>query len=280
MLWGASFLFMRMGAAEFGPVPTAGLRVGLASLFLIPVLLLRGEWPVLRKHWKPAMLSGIINSAIPFALFAYAVMHMATGMTSILNASTPLFGAVIAWLWLGDRIGGLRVLGLIVGFAGVAMLALHDKPVSAANGWQGYSAMLACLLASLSYGLAASFAKKYLVGIPALATATGSMIGATLGLLIPTVLLWPSTTPSAHAWWAIAALALLCTSVAYILYFRIIQVAGPSRAIAVTFLAPVFALVYGNWFLSEPITAWMLGGGAVIISGTMLATGLIGKRRA
>ena len=102
-LWGASFLFMRMGAAEFGPVPTAGLRVGLASLFLIPVLLLRGEWPVLRKHWKPAMLSGIINSAIPFALFAYAVMHMATGMTSILNASTPLFGAVIAWLYRTRR---------------------------------------------------------------------------------------------------------------------------------------------------------------------------------
>ncbi|MCS4295589.1 drug/metabolite transporter (DMT)-like permease [Comamonas sp. BIGb0152] len=280
VLWGASFLFMRLGAAQFGAIPTAGLRVILASLFLLPLMLVRGEWPALRKHWKPVLFSGIINSAIPFSLFAFAVVHMPTGMASVLNASTPLFGAIIAWLWLGDRITALRVLGLMMGFTGVALLALHDKPASAtATDWSAYAAMAACLCASLSYGVAASFAKRYLVGVPPLATATGSMVGASLCLLLPTIAMWPSQMPSWSSWLAIAALALLCTSVAYILYFHIIQTAGPSRAIAVTFLAPVFALVYGNWFLAEPITAWMLGCGAIIIGGTMLSTGLIGGKR-
>ncbi len=279
VLWGASFLFMRMGASEFGAVPTAGLRVGMAAAFLIPVMLWRGEWPALRKHWRPILLSGLINSAIPFALFSYAVIHMATGMASILNAAAPLFGAIVAWLWLGDRITRLRLAGLAMGFAGVALLAMHDKPVSVAgSGWAGYTAIAACLCASLSYGIAASFAKKYLAGIPPLATATGSMIGAALGLLIPTLWLWPAQVPGLQSWLAVGALALLCTSVAYIIYFRIIQTAGPSRAIAVTFLAPVFALIYGNLFLGEPITAWMVGCGAIIICGTMLSTGLIGKK--
>lgn len=281
VLWGASFLFMRLGAAQFGPVPTAGLRVTMAALFLLPVMVLRGEWPALRQHWKPVLFSGLINSAIPFALFAYAVVHMPTGMASVLNAAAPLFGAVVAWLWLGDRITRLRAIGLLMGFAGVALLALHDRPASStgSNDWAAYTAIGACLCASLSYGIAASFAKRYLVGVPPLATATGSMIGASLALLLPTIVLWPAQTPGAGSWWAVAALALLCTSVAYILYFRIIQSAGPSRAIAVTFLAPVFALLYGNWFLSEPITAWMLGCGVVIIGGTMLSTGLIGTKR-
>ena len=280
ILWGASFLFMRLGASQFGPVPTAGLRVALAALFLLPVMVLRGEWPALVRHWKPVLFSGLINSAIPFALFSYAVVHMPTGMASVLNAAAPLFGALVAWLWLGDRITRLRAMGLLMGFAGVALLALHDKPVHAGgNNWAAYTAIGACLCASLSYGVAASFAKRYLVGVPPLATATGSMIGATLGLLLPTIALWPTHTPPLSSWLAIAALALLCTSIAYILYFRIIQSAGPSRAIAVTFLAPVFALIYGNLFLSEPITAWMLMCGAIIIGGTMLSTGLIGGKK-
>ncbi len=281
VLWGASFLFMRLGAAQFGPVPTAGLRVSMAALFLLPVMVLRGEWPALRQHWKPVLFSGLINSAIPFALFAFAVVHMPTGMASVLNAAVPLFGAVVAWLWLGDRITRLRAIGLLMGFAGVALLALHDKPASStgSSDWAAYTAIGACLCASLSYGIAASFAKRYLVGVPPLATATGSMIGASLALLLPTIALWPAQTPGTGSWLAVAALALLCTSVAYILYFRIIQSAGPSRAIAVTFLAPVFALLYGNWFLNEPITAWMLGCGVIIVGGTMLSTGLIGAKR-
>ena len=279
-LWGASFLFMRLSAPAFGPVPTAGLRVSLAALFLLPLLLQRGEWPVLRRHWPALLLNGIVNSAIPFALFSWAVLHITTGMASILNASTPLLGALVAWMWLDDRITGLRWLGLAVGFAGVALLALHGQPGAALPGPDSsYGAIAACLGASLSYAVAASFAKKFLAGLPVLSITTGNLLGAALGLALPMAWLWPAQTPGIQAWLAVAALALLCTSIAYLLFFRIIQRAGPSRALAVTFVAPVFALLYGNWFLGEPVTPWMLGCGALIICGTMLSTGLIGGRK-
>lgn len=277
-LWGASFLFMRLGAAEFGPLPTAGLRVLLATLFLWPLLLHRGEWPQLRRHWRPVLLAGLINSAIPFALFAWAVMHIATGLTSILNATVPLFGALVAWLWLGDRIHRLRWLGLALGFVGVALLAWRAPAGMGLQGGQAGWAIAACLLASTCYAVAASFARRYLAGIPPLTTATGSLLGATLGLALPTWWAWPAHMPSLGAWAAIAAIAVLCTGIAYILYFRLIAHAGPSRALAVTFLAPVFAVVYGAVFLGEAVTPWMLGCGAIIVCGTMLSTGLVGAR--
>lgn len=278
-LWGASFLFMRLGGSEFGPLPLAGLRVSLAALFLLPILVWHGHGPALRQHWRPILLSGLINSAIPFALFAWAVLHLATGLTSILNATVPLFGALVAWIWLGDRITGARWLGLALGFIGVALLAWR-APVAAGlgTGHAGW-AIAACLAASTCYAIAASFARRYLVGIPALATATGSQIGAAIGLAVPTVLWWPVQTPGWRAWLAVAAIAVLCTGIAYILYFRLIAHAGPSRALAVTFLAPVFAVAYGALFLHEPITPWMLGCGLVILCGTSLSTGLIGKSR-
>jgi len=278
-LWGASFLFMRLGAAEFGPLPTAGLRVGIAAAFLLPLLLRQGQWPVLRQHWKPILLAGLINSAIPFALFAWAVMHIATGLTSILNATVPLFGALVAWVWLGDRITRLRWLGLALGFIGVALLAWRAPAGTGFKTGHAGWAMAACLAASTCYALAASFARRYLIGIPPLATATGSQIGATLGLALPTLWLWPAQTPGLRAWLAVLAIAVLCTGIAYILYFRLIAHAGPSRALAVTFLAPVFAVAYGALFLQEAVTPWMVGCGLVIVCGTMLSTGLIGSSR-
>lgn len=279
-LWGASFLFMRLGAAEFGPLPTAGLRVTLAALFLLPLLVHRGEWPDLRRHWRVLLLAGVINSAIPFALFAWAVMHIATGLSSILNATVPLFGALIAWLWLGDRIGRLRWLGLALGFAGVALLAWRAPagPGGAASGQAGW-AIGACLAASTCYGVAASFAQRYLKGVPPLVSTTGSQLGAALALALPTLWAWPARMPSPRAWAAVAAIALLCTGIAYLLYFRLIARAGASRAVAVTYLAPVFAVCYGAVFLDERVTAWMVGCGAVIVCGTMLSTGLLGAAR-
>lgn len=286
-LWGSSFLFMRLGAAEFGPVPTAGLRVALAALFLLPVFLVRGVWADFVKRARPILFVGLLNSGIPFALFAFAVMHISTGLTSILNATVPLSGALVAWWWLKDRPGGSRMLGLLIGFAGVSLLVAGKSGFSAA-GVTGFAergssvtsllAMGACLLATLCYGLAASFTKRYLSGAHPLATATGSQIGAALGLALPTIWLWPAQPITLTAWSALAAVALLCTSLAYILFFRIIEQAGPSRALTVTFLVPVFALAYGAIFLNEQITAWMIGCGLVIVCGTALSTGLVRLR--
>lgn len=283
-LWGSSFLFTRLSAAEFGIVPTAGLRVGLAALFLLPVFLVKGVWADFRQRAKAILFVGLLNSGIPFMLFAFAVMHITTGLTSILNATVPLTGALVAWLWLKDRPGGSRMLGLAIGFAGVTLLVVGKSGFSATGvagaGSAGTTllAMGACLLATLCYGLAASFTKRYLTGAHPLATATGSQIGASLGLAVPMLWLWPTEPVSLSAWAAVAAVALLCTSIAYILFFHIIEQAGPSKALTVTFLVPVFALAYGALFLNETITPWMVGCGLVIICGTALSTGLVRLR--
>lgn len=275
-LWGASFLFMRLGAAEFGALPTAGMRVAIAALFLLPLLVLRGQWLALSKHWKKIFVLGMLNSGIPFALYSYALLSITTGLSSLLNATVPLFGALIAWLWLKDRPHGMKVLGLLVGFAGVAMLAWGKasfKPDASGQvtGW----AVLACLGACLCYGISASFTKRYLSGVPSLVIATGSQIGATLGLALPTLWLWPSQAPSSTAWLALLAVGVLCTGVAYVLFFRLIDKVGAAGSLTVTFLIPVFAVLYGVVFLGESVTAWMLICGAIILCGTALSMGLL-----
>lgn len=252
------------------------MRVAIASLFLLPLLLLRGQWPALMVHWKKVFVLGMLNSGIPFALYAYALLSISTGLSSLLNATVPLFGALVAWLWLKDRPHGMKILGLLVGFVGVAMLAWGKasfKPNASGlvTGW----AVLACLAACLCYGIAASFTKRHLGGVPSLVIATGSQLGATIGLALPTLWLWPSQTPGATAWLALLAVGVLCTGVAYVLFFRLIDKIGAAGSLTVTFLIPVFAVIYGVIFLDEAVTAWMLICGTVILSGTALSMGLL-----
>jgi drug/metabolite transporter (DMT)-like permease len=279
-IWGSSFLFMKFGAGEFGPITTAFLRVTIGALFLFPLAYMRGQWQSTKGRLSLVLLVGILNSAIPFALFSYAVLHITTGLTSILNATVPLWGAVIAALWLKDRPDKLRVLGLIIGFVGVALLSWEKATFK--QGGSGF-AVLACLGASICYGIAASYTKRYLTGIAPLGLAAGSQVGATLGLLIPALIFSPhisgnGSLPSSQAWLSVLALGVVCTGIAYILYFRLIQKAGPPKALAVTFLIPVFGVVYGVLLLNEKLTGWMVICGAVIVLGTALSTGLIKKR--
>jgi drug/metabolite transporter (DMT)-like permease len=267
---------MRLGAAEFGALPTAGMRVAIAALFLLPLLLLRGQWQALSKHWKKIFFLGMLNSGIPFAFYAYALLSISTGLSSLLNATVPLFGALVAWLWLKDRPHGMKILGLLIGFVGVAMLAWGKasfKPNASGlvTGW----AVLACLGACLCYGISASFTKRHLSGVPSLVIATGSQMGATIGLALPTLWLWPNQTPSTTAWLALLAVGVLCTGVAYVLYFRLIDKVGAAGSLTVTFLIPVFAVFYGVVFLGESVTVWMLVCGAIILLGTALSMGLL-----
>jgi len=278
LLWGSSFLFMREGAHEFGAVATAWVRLTLAAVMLTPVLIWRREVVVLQQHWRPALSSGLLNAGIPFACYAYALMHINTGLTSILNATTPLFGALIAWVWLGDKLNATRALGLALGFTGVVLLA-SDVPggISFKSGGSGL-AIVACLVATFCYGIAGSFNKRYLQNVPSLVTTTGSLWGASLGLAIPALLTWPSAEPSRHAWVALGVAGLLCTALAYVLYFRLMARTGPARAMTVTFLIPVFANLLGVFFLDEVVTHWMMGCALVIVAGTALASGLVGRK--
>lgn len=275
-LWGSSFLFMRLSAVEFGAMATAAGRVAIAAAFLLPIVAMKGLLPELKKHWQKIFFMGIFNSAIPFACFAFALLSITTGLSSILNATVPMFGALVAWVWLKDKPALSRMTGIVIGFTGIALLAWDNatfKPDAsgASPGW----AVLACLLACLCYGIAASFTKKYMTGIDPMVTSAGSQIGATLGLLGPAIWLWPASTPSTTAWLALVVLGVACTGIAYILYFRLIEKAGPQRTLTVAFLIPVFAVFYGAVFLREIITPWMLLCAVVIVCGTALATGLV-----
>jgi drug/metabolite transporter (DMT)-like permease len=276
-LWGASFLFMRIAAPEFGALPAAALRVGVGALFLLPLMLWRGHGAALMRHRTPILLIGVLNSGLPFAFFCFALLSINSGLAAVINATAPMFGALVAWIWFSERPSASRMLGLVIGFIGVAMLASRTAGVhaSATGDHAAVWAVLACLAACLCYGTSASATRRYLGGIPTLATAAGSQLGATLFLALPALWFWPSQMPSLRAWLAVLAMGVACTGLAYILFFRLIERAGPARALTVTFLVPVFAVFYGAVFLSERVTPWMLTCAAVIVCGVALSTGLV-----
>jgi len=275
-LWGASFLLMRMGAGEFGAVALAAVRVGGAALVLLPLLALHQQIGDLRRHWRPIFVVGITNSALPFLCFSFAALSITAGLSAIFNAASPLFGAVIARIWLRDRLTPSRVLGLLVGFGGVAGLALSNVNGAASfkpggSGW----AIVACLVGSVLYGFSVNYAKRSLAGVAPMAVAAGSQLSAVLALSIPAWFWWPERTPAHAAWVAAAALAVACTGLAYLLYFRLIARIGPGNAIAVTFLVPLFAVLWGWLLLAETISLPMIAGCTVILLGTGLTTGLL-----
>lgn len=278
-LWGASFLFMRVAAAEFGPVALAAARVVGASALLLPLLAWRGESAALRRHWRPLLVVGIANSALPFVAFSYAALTLNAGLSAIFNATTPLMGALVAAVWLRQRLDGSRAVGMAIGFAGVLWLAWDKAGLRADGGEDAAAAVLACLAATLCYGWSANYTKQRLGGVPPMAVAAGSQLAAAALLAPPALWQWPAQPPGATAWMAVVALALLSTGVAYVLFFRLIAHAGATQALSVTYLIPAFAVLWGALFLGETLTAPMLGGCAVILLGTALTTGLIGLPR-
>lgn len=277
-LWGASFLFMRLGAGEFGALPLAEMRVVGAAALLLPLLAWQGHAAALRTHWRPIAVVGLLNSALPFALFSFAALSINAGLSAIFNAGTPLFGAAIAWLVWRERLLPWRVAGLVVGFAGVVGLA--GGSASFKDGGTGW-AVVACIVASALYGFSANYTRQTLQAVPPMAVAAGSQAAAALMLALPAWWAWPAQTPSATAWAATAVLALACTGLAYLLFFRLISRVGAANAISVTFLIPMFALAWGAMLLGEAVTLAMAAGCAVIVAGTALATGLVapGGRR-
>ena len=228
------------------------------------------------RHWRPIAAVGLFNAGIPFACFTFALMHISTGLTSILNATMPLFTALVAWVWLGNRPGPVRLLGLAIGFAGVALLVVSKSSagqagVAAASSSQQVLAMAACLCATLCYGIAACASRKYLASVPSIAVTAGSNLSAVILLLVPAVWWGPRSMPGAPAWMAIAAVGIFCTALAYALYYRMIQTTGTAITSTVTYVVPLFALLYGRLFLHETVTSAMLGYGALILLGTALS---------
>jgi len=271
-LWGASFLFMRIAGPELGPVVLSLLRAAIAALFLLPFLLLQIGTAELKEHWKKLALVGVLNSAIPFYLLSFATLYLSAGFASIVNATSPLWAAVIAWIWLSEKLDGSRFAGLLIGFAGVVVLVWNKAGIESPGV---FLAVLAALSAAFFYGLGANFTKKYMQGINTLVVATGSMLGATIVLLPAAVLYWPAEPVSLKAWGAITIMGIASTGIAYVLYFRLIVNVGPAKAITVTYLVPAFAVILGAMFINEKLTVNMVIGCVIILTGTALATGML-----
>ena len=277
-VWGASFLFMRMGAPEFGPIALVQLRMLIAALFLLPVLKMRIGFAELPPNWKPLTMLGFLNSAIPFLLLTYSTLYVTAGFSSVFNATAPLWGALVAWVWLSERLSAIGIVGLIVGFLGVAVLA-GDADNLASPG--SVLAVIAAIGGAFFYGIGANYARRYTKHLNSLSVATGSMLFPAILLLPLTVAFWPDTPPSARAWFALIAMGIASTGVAYILYFRLIANVGPAKAISVAYLIPAFAVIWGALILDETVTALMIIGCLIIFLGTALVTGVFpirGKR--
>lgn len=275
-LWGASFLFMRMGAGEFGPLALVFVRVAGAALLLMPLVLLRGEGPALRKHWRIIAFLGVVNTAVPFVLFTTAALVLTAALMAVFNATVPIWGALVAWVWLRDRLSVSRWLGLAIGLAGVVFLSWDKADFKAgATVISPALGIAACLGAAVLYGVGANLSRKHLKGVPPMAVAAGSQVSASLLTLLPALYTWPTEWPGPAAWGAALALAVGCTGLAYVLFYRLIATVGSTKAVSVTFLIPAFALLWGWLALGEQPTGSMLLGCAVILLGTALATGVL-----
>ena len=268
-IWGASFMLIRVGAQALGPVALMEARVLLAAFFLAAVAQLLRRPLAWKGHWRHYLFIGLFNSALPFLLFGYAALTLSAAMLSILNATSPLWGALIAAVWQRAPLGGRTLAGLALGVAGVGLLVGFDR--IALQPGAGF-AIAASLAAALCYAVASNYAKSARTVEP-FANAHGSMWAASL-LIAPVLLAFPpAAPPTAGIIGIVVALGVVCTGVAYLLYFRLIDDIGAAPALTVTFLIPLFGTFFGWLFLDEPVGWHTLAGGAVVIAGTALVTG-------
>ncbi|MFC5299900.1 DMT family transporter [Azospira restricta] len=269
-IWGASFLFMRVGAPAVGPAALIFLRVALAALFLVAVAAALTKPLQLARNWRHYLVLGLFNSALPFLLFAHAALTVSASLLSILNATAPIWGALLGAVVTRTRLSAKAAAGLLLGIAGVAVLAGVEAAALPAGGGR---AIAAALGAALCYGIATTYARST-TAVDAFANAHGSMWAATVWVL-PALWLAPLPTalPEAPVVAAIVALGIVCSGVAYLLYFRLIAEIGAMPTLTVTFLIPAFGVLWGHLFLGEAVGWHTLAGAVLVLAGTALATG-------
>jgi drug/metabolite transporter (DMT)-like permease len=270
-IWGSSFLFMRISAPVLGPAVLIEYRVALAAAFLAVVGFFLKKRLDLRANWKHYLVLGMFNSALPFLLFAFAARTLTASVLSVLNATAPMWGALIGAAWSRQRIGARTALGLLLGTAGVALLVGFDHVTSLPGA---ALAVVAALAAALSYSIASAYARSAR-SVEPFANAHGSMWAATL-LVIPALPFFPAPAePSIGILGAALTLGILCTGIAYIIYFRLIEEVGTTSALTVTFLNPLFGILWGVLFLGEAIGWYTVAGAAIVIAGTALVIGVV-----
>lgn len=262
-IWGASFLFVRITSPAIGPVLTADLRMLIAGLALAAWFRAIGFDAQWRRWWRQYLITGLLTSAAPFLLFAYAALSLPAGLMSVINASSPIWGALLsAWL-LRERLSARGIAGLAIGVAGVALVTRPE-----AGGELAVLPVLAAIGAAVCYGLAATYMRRWANDVPSRGMALGTQL-AGAALLAPLLGVAPPTAmPSAFVAACLLAMGLVCGSVAYLLYFRLVADIGAAGALTVTYLIPIFGVAWGALFLGEAISPLMLGGAALVLLGT------------
>lgn len=266
-VWGGSFFFIRLAVPALGPLPLMAARVVLAGLLLWAIFAAIRRPFRLRAHARGLLFLGAVNAALPFTLIAWAELHLTASLASLLNATVPLFTALVSAAWLKERIAAPRAFGLVLGIVGVAVLV----------GWSPLAftpaavlSVVAMLTAALCYAVAAVYTRRHLATASAPTLAVGQQLSAAAWLALPALWYLPTEVPSPPALRSLIALAVLSTALAYLLYFYLIASVGPTRANSVTFLIPIFGMAWGAMFLNEAITGGMIAGLAFILISLML----------
>jgi len=270
LIWGSSFLLIEIGLRELEPATLVFFRLLLAALALLPVAALTpGALGAVRAAWRPLVVMGAVNSAIPFWFLSWGQTRIDSGLAAIVQASAPLLTVVLGWLFTrSERVSGLRLAGILVGFVGVGLIVGGQRGGAIAGA-------LAVVVAATFYAAAGLYGARRLAHVTPLAIALGAMTAATLMTAPFGLAQLPAELPGWETIAAVAGLGIGGSAVAYLLYFAIMIGAGASYAILVTYLVPAVAVVYGATLLDEPVTAAALGGLALILGGVALGTGTV-----
>jgi len=263
---------MRVASPEFGPITLVFLRMFIALLVVSPFLLKPTFRTTLWQNLKPLSLLGLLNHVLPFCLLAFATLRLEAGFTSLINATTPIFAAMVGAIWFATPINRQQLLGLVFAFSGIFVLSADKLTFSAGGtGW----AILAGLGATFCYGLSLHFSKRKLSHLSAREITVGSMAASSTMLILPGIWFWPAINPSTTAWLSAILLAVVCTAIAFLLFFRLLASAGPMASSTVTFLVPLFAIAWGVVLLNETMTLQLFIGMAITLCGTAIALQLV-----
>lgn len=274
LIWGTSFMLMRIAAPVIGPMLTTFGRASLGALAIYFYARHSGVQFNWRKNSKTYLVIGLGNTAIPFSLFAWSALHVPSAYMATMNSLAPIFTAVFGFLMLGERLSWARISAFLLGLFGVAVL-VGIGPVSVTLWVIG--GVLAGMGAAVCYGFAATYTRMFAKDIPALATATGSQLAAALALLPFALPSLPQAIAVANlkVWVAVLVLGVVCTGIAYAVFFQLISAEGASKAITVTFLIPATASIWAWLLLGEPVTSGIITGILIVLLATAMSLGLI-----
>lgn len=268
-VWGGAFIFLRVAVPEVGPLLTSALRVSLAAFVLVAYAMATGVEMHWRRNLKPYAIVGLFAAAVPFSCFSFAALYLPAAYLAVLNSTAPLFGAVFSVMWLDDRMTVSKLIGLITGIVGVAILV-------GAGSFElnliTLLAALACLVAAASYAVSSIIVKKIVrrseqhAGLHPIAIAAGSLVFGAF-VMVPVIpFSLPPVMPSLLALACIAGLSIISSGIAQAMFIPLIVKIGPTRAMSVTFLIPLFSMLWGFIFLNESVKASTLVGSAVVLA--------------